>query len=207
LFWAKGGVDLLKHVVGLRYTELGKSNVVDGPLLIICNHQSTFETLLLPVLFPKATFVCKIELARIPVFGWCLKHYPMIMIDRAAGPRALARLRAQSEAAVKNGFSVAIFPEGTRKSVDEDVAFLRGVEYLYKTLNIPVLPIVLNSGLFWGRGLPIKNHGVVTISYLPMIRPGLDAEEFRQTAESQMNAEKRRLGETVGSGERIDAPG
>jgi 1-acyl-sn-glycerol-3-phosphate acyltransferase len=207
LFWAKGVIVLLRRVVGMRFTEVGRSNIIAGPLLIVCNHQSTFETFVLPLLFPDATFVCKIELTRIPVFGWCLKKYPMIIVDRSAGAKALVQLRAQSEAAVRKGMSVVIFPEGTRKSVGEELKFRRGVEYLYKSLAIPVLPIVVNSGLLWGPDQPVKQSGVVTISYLPAIKPGLSANDFIRTAESQMGAEKDRLVEAPKSQARINAFG
>jgi 1-acyl-sn-glycerol-3-phosphate acyltransferase len=193
LFWARGCIYLLRHIVGLNFREIGRENVVDRPMLIISNHQSTFETLALPVLFPNATFVAKAELTRIPAFGWCLKNYPMILIDRSAGTRSIVQIQRAARAAIDQGLSVVIFPEGTRKSVSENFDSRRGAEFLYKTLNVPVLPIAINSGLFWGRGMPFKHRGIITISYLPVIEPGMDVEEFRAKIQRNINAEKQRL--------------
>jgi len=97
LFWARGTLYLLHRVVGLDFIEIGRENVADRPMLIVCNHQSVFETIALPMLLPNATFVSKIELTRIPIFGWCLKKYPMILIDRAAGARAIFRQRDEDD--------------------------------------------------------------------------------------------------------------
>ena len=207
IFWAHGIIVLLHYIVGIKYKEVGAENIPPGPLLIICNHQSAFETFLLPVLFRSAVIVAKIELARIPVVGWCLKHYPMIMIDRSAGAGALAQLRREAEAAVKNGHSVLIFPEGTRKSVGEEIVFQRGVEYLYKALSMPVLPVVVNSGLLWGRDRLMRRSGTVTVSYLPIIPSGLDTREFKRIAESRMNLEKNRLAGATAHDALVDAVG
>jgi 1-acyl-sn-glycerol-3-phosphate acyltransferase len=190
--WARGLLWGLRRIVGLRHVERGRENIPSGPCLIIANHQSAWETVALAVMFPAASFVSKQETARIPIVGWFLKNYPMIMVDRGGGGNAIRQLIVDSRAVLAEGRSVIIFPEGTRKSISERVVFKRGAEVLYAELNTPVLPIALNSGLFWTRD-GSKCPGTITLSYLPPILPGLSGEEFRQQAQTLLEAEKDRL--------------
>ena len=96
----------------------------------------------------------------------------MIMVDRGGGGSAIRQLVADGRAVLADGRSIIIFPEGTRKTVSERVAFKRGTEVLYSELGAPVLPIALNSGVFWTRD-GSKCPGPITLSFLPPILPGL----------------------------------
>jgi 1-acyl-sn-glycerol-3-phosphate acyltransferase len=189
--WARGILAGLKWLVGLSYAERGQQNIPDEPCLIVANHQSTWETLAFLILFPDVAIVAKRELLTIPVFSWFLRNSPMILIDRESGSKAVRKMVDESRAALDQGRSVLIFPEGTRKRVSEPVAFKRGVELLYAKLDRVVLPVALNSGDFWGPGLPVKRAGTIAVSYLSPIEPGLPGNEFTRRAEQLLEAEKR----------------
>ena len=102
-------------------------------------------------------------------------------------------MTAQSRAAMAEGRSVLIFPEGTRTPVGKPVSFKRGVELLYRTLEAPVVPVALDSGRFWPLGSRLKAPGVITVSLLSPIPPGLPAAEFARRAESMIETEKAAL--------------
>lgn len=188
--WVRGVLLLLSGVVGLRYALQGWEHVLNTPTLIIANHQATWETLAALVLFPDVAIVAKRELLRIPVMGWYLKHSPMIVIDRGEASKALREMAVQSRAAVATGRSVLIFPEGTRKAPGASVEFKRGVELLYRTLGVPVLPVVVNSGCFWPLRRAPKRPGTISVCCLPPIQPGLTAEAFTRTAENLIQQQK-----------------
>ncbi len=188
--WVRGVLFGLKHVVGLRYVEKGRDMIPAEPCLIVCNHQSTWETLAALVLFPDVAIVAKQELLRIPIIGWYIRKSPMIIIDRESGSKALKVMLNQSREALAAGRSVLVFPQGTRMDEMEPIRFRRGVELLYSTLGAPVLPVVVNSGKFWGSGRLSKRGGAITVSYLPPIQPGMSAELFVRTAEAQMEDER-----------------
>lgn len=192
--WARGVLALLAAVVGVRYVVRGAHHRPPGPCLIVVNHQSTWETLAALVLFPDVAIVAKRELLRIPVMGWYLKHSPMIVIDREEGSKALRQMTEAGRAALAGGRSVLIFPEGTRRPVGVPVRFKRGVALLYRSLAVAVLPVALDSGRFWGRGLWTKAPGTIRVSMLPPIAPGVDAAEFIHAAEAAIGAEKAALG-------------
>ncbi|MHB0953448.1 MAG: lysophospholipid acyltransferase family protein [Allorhizobium sp.] len=191
--WVRGVLSALKHVVRLDYVETGRDLIPAEPCLIVCNHQSTWETLAFLVLFPDVAIVAKQELLRIPIISWYLRKSPMIIIDRETGSKALKIMLNQSREALVGGRSVLLFPEGTRMKELEPIQFKRGVELLYAKLGVPVLPVVVNSGKYWGPGRSGKRSGTITVSYLPSIPPGMPAELFVRKAEAQMEAERSRL--------------
>ncbi len=187
--WVRGVLALLAGVVGLRYGLRGGSGFPQAPCLIIANHQSTWETLAALVLFPDVAVVAKRELLRIPVLGWYLRHSAMIIIDRDEGSKALRAMAARSREALAEGRSVLIFPEGTRKKVGEPIEFRRGVELLYRSLEAPVAPVVVNSGSFWPLGHEPKRPGRITVSILTSIPPGLNAAHFATATAALMQSE------------------
>ncbi|KAF0120521.1 MAG: 1-acyl-sn-glycerol-3-phosphate acyltransferase [Xanthobacteraceae bacterium] len=192
--WVSGALGLLRAVVGLGHVEIGRENRPAGPCLIVCNHQSTWETMALIKLFPDVVIVAKEELLRIPVFGWYLRKSPMITIDRELGTQAMRRMVEGAKLALGEGRQVLLFPEGTRKGPDEPISFKRGVELLYGRLDVPVLPVVVNSGRFWGIGGGPKRAGTISLSCLPTIPPGLKAGEMMARAEHAMEEERLRIG-------------
>ena len=190
--WARGVLLGLNWLVGLTYAEQGQHNIPEEPCLIIANHQSTWETLAFLALFPDVAIVAKQELLTIPVFSWFLRKSPMILIDRESGSKAVRKMVDESRAALAGGRSVLIFPEGTRKGVSEPIAFKRGVELLYAKLDRVVLPVALNSGHFWGPDRPFKRSGIISVSYLDPIPPGLPGNEFTRRVEQLLEVERRR---------------
>lgn len=191
--WARGMLAQLAWIVGLTFRQEGRSHIPDAPCLIICNHQSIWETVAALVLFPDVAIIAKQELLGIPILSWFLRRSPMIVVDREGAGRTLRKMVDQSVSALAAGRSVLIFPEGTRKRPNELVVFKRGVALLYKALGVSVLPVVVNSGRFWGLGKNAKRSGVITISYLATIEPGLEPSEFASLCERLMQAEKVRL--------------
>jgi 1-acyl-sn-glycerol-3-phosphate acyltransferase len=191
--WARGTLFGLRTIVGLSFRERGRHNIPDEPCLVVANHQSTWETIALLVLIPDVAIVAKKELLKIPVFRWYLHHSQMIPIDRETGASALRKMAEQGRAALANGRSVLIFPEGTRKSTSDRVEFKRGVEFLYAILNARALPVAVNSGRFWGVEQRYKRPGTINVSYLPPISPGEPGTLFTLKAQALLEAEKRVL--------------
>lgn len=190
--WARGVLATLRVVVGLEHAEIGSCS--ETPCLIISNHQSAWETLAFLVMVPDVAIIAKKELLSVPVLGWYLRRSPMIIIDRASGAKSFSIMLAESRRALSNGRSVLIFPEGSRKPPDEPVKFKRGAGLLYAHLGVPALPVALNSGSYWsGLGAAPKSPGRITVSYLPVIQPGLTDTDFTKLAETMIEQERRRI--------------
>jgi len=192
--WAGGIMFLMKYVVGLDYREHGRQNIPEGPCIIACNHQSLWETADLCVIFPDASIVAKKELRKLPLVGWFLERYPMILVDRSAGRQALRQMNDEARRAIGEGRKVLIFPQGTRQAVDEPMTFQpAGIAALYTNLGVPVLPVAHDSGMFWGKKTLMIHSGVITLSYLPPIPPGLDRKVFQAQVERVIAEEASRL--------------
>jgi len=72
--------------------------------------------------------------------------------------------------------------------------FHPGVAAIYKTANVPTLPVALNSGLFWGRrSIGMKRPGTITLEFLPPIDPGLERNEFMDRLQTSINTATDRL--------------
>ena len=192
-FWIAGSLWLLKVCVGLTVREIGAENIPAEPVLFAAKHQSAWETLYLSWRLNHPAFVLKKELLLIPLFGWFLARAGMIAIDRSGKAAALKRMVADAKAVLAQGRPVIIFPEGTRVAPGARRPYQPGIAALYNQLAVPVVPVALNSGLFWGRKAILKKQGVITIEYLPPIPPGLDRKTFMRELENRIEGAADRL--------------
>ncbi len=176
----------LDRICGLRYTVEGREHIPSGACVILCKHQSTWETYALPRIFAQPlTWVCKRELLRIPFFGWGLAMTEPVAIDRSAGRRALDQLVEQGMQRLKDGRAVVIFPEGTRVAQGEKRRYAIGGALLAEKSGYPVLPIAHNAGKFWPRGSFINYPGTIRVVIGPVIASaGKSAAEINAQAEA-----------------------
>lgn len=192
-FWIRFVLAWLKLTVGLTHRVIGLENLPEGPAIIASKHQSSWETMSYTVLFDDAAIVLKRELLFIPVVGWAMARAGNIAVERGDGAKALRGLIRQAKARVEAGRSLLIFPEGTRVALDAERPYQVGVAALYRQLGVPVVPVALNSGLFWGRRRFVKRRGTITVEILPAIPPGLDREVFMATLRERTETATARL--------------
>ena len=176
--WIRFVLGWLSLTCGLTHRVTGLENLPAGPAIIASKHQSSWETMSYTLLFDDAAIVLKRELLFIPIVGWAMARAGNIAVERGEGARALRGLLRQARAKVAEGRSILIFPEGTRVAVGDERPYQVGTAALYRQLGVPVVPVALNSGLFWGRRKFIKWPGVIDVEILPPIAPGLGREEF-----------------------------
>jgi len=195
--WAVLWVDFilwwLRLTCGLRYRMTGMENLPKGPVIIACKHQSSWETLAFTKLFPDSAIVLKRELLFIPVVGWAMARAGNIAVARGDGAQALRGLMRQARAILGEGRSILIFPEGTRVAVGMENPYQVGVAALYRQLGVPVVPVALNSGLFWGRRKWVKRPGRITVEVLEPIAPGLARTAFMATLRARIEVATARL--------------
>lgn len=184
--WAAMVLKLLGWCVGLRHEVRGREHLPAGPAIIAMKHQSAWDTFAVPVVFGDAAIVLKKELMLVPFYGWYLWKAGMIAIDRKAGAGALRSLVAGASRAIAQGRSIVIFPEGTRIAPGTHRPYQPGVAALYRQLGLPVVPVALNSGLFWGRRHFLKRPGRIVLEILPPIPPGLDRRALMAALEERI---------------------
>ncbi|TAN47016.1 MAG: 1-acyl-sn-glycerol-3-phosphate acyltransferase, partial [Rhodospirillales bacterium] len=150
-FWIRIMLWLLRQVAGLSHEFKGLEHLPQGPFLIAAKHQSAWDTLIFHLLLPDPAFILKKELLTIPLFGWYLAHHGMIAIDRGAGAGALKKMLREAQKALERGSIPVVFPEGTRTAPGDSLPYHPGIAALYADLKVPVVPVALNSGVFWRR--------------------------------------------------------
>jgi 1-acyl-sn-glycerol-3-phosphate acyltransferase len=197
-YWSRSSLILAKYIAGLDAEFRGRENIRPGALLIAPKHQSIWETFAILQFFDDFSFVLKRELTWIPFFGWYLYRADQIAINRAKGSTALGQVVEGARARFAAGRQVFIFPEGTRRPVGAPPAYKYGVAHVYAETGAPLLPVALNSGVFWPRRSFIRRPGKVLVEFLPVIEPGLDAATaLKEIADRIETATNRLVAESL----------
>jgi 1-acyl-sn-glycerol-3-phosphate acyltransferase len=185
---------MVRHILGIRHRVVGAENIPAVPCVILCKHQSAWETFALQQVFRLTSFVYKRELHWLPFFGWGLWLMPFVAIDRGAGKEALNQVASRGKERLADGYSVVIFPEGTRVAPGHKKRFKVGGAWLASQAGVPAVPVALDSGECWRRQAFLKTPGLVTMSIGPAIDPaGLKPEEINARAEAWIESEMRRI--------------
>lgn len=183
--WGKVNLRALESICGLSYRVQGEENLSSSTCIVLCKHQSAWETIALRALLPpENAWVLKRELLWVPVFGWALAAYRPITIDRNNVRRSLQKLLDQGKHRLEKGHWIVIFPEGTRVASGQRQHYSRGGAILAQKTGYPVLPIAHNAGVFWRRRAIEKHPGEITLVIgKPLDPTGLSATEITRRIE------------------------
>ncbi len=193
LYWIHSHILALRLLAGIKTDVAGEENIPPGPCIIASKHMSDWDIFALLPGARRPAFIAKKELMDIPFFGQAAMAFDTIRIDRSLGGDAIPMMLADAQKALDRGARIIIFPEGTRKAPLDPYDYRYGVVRLYEGLNVPVVPVALNSGLFWGRNSLLLWPGTARARFLPAIPPGLPVEEFRRRLIESIEGETNRL--------------
>ena len=171
--WISGIFILLKYICNITHEIQGIENIPSEAVLVASKHQSAFETFALFYYLPKAIFIHKKQLFFIPIFGQYLKKINMISIDRKGGASTMRLMLKQTKEKVLHGFSIIIFPEGTRRKPGAKPDYKSGFIGIYNEMKTQILPVAVNSGKCWPKHTFIKKPGKIIIKFLPPIKSHL----------------------------------
>ncbi len=167
-----------------------EGDIPQGSVLFAIKHESAYETMLVLSLFDRPATVMKRELRKLPVWGWVAERQGSIFVDRHAGSAALGELLTRGAEARADGRPVVIFPEGTRVLPGQTPPLAAGFAGLYKVLQMPVVPVAIDSGRLWPRGL-VKHPGSITMRFGVPLPPGLPRDEIEARVHTAINALNR----------------
>lgn len=185
-----------RYVLGLKLELRGLEHLPEGSHYIIAGkHQSAYETLKIPFMarLKHPVIVLKKELIYLPGWGFYPPRMGLIAIDRASGPQALQQMIAGARKGFARGRPLSLFPEGTRKALGAPPDYKPGVAKIYRDLQVPVVPMALNSGVFWGRNEFFKRGGTVVFEFLPALPAGMPPLKMMAELEAQVEAATARL--------------
>jgi 1-acyl-sn-glycerol-3-phosphate acyltransferase len=183
--WARFNLWWLDKTCRLSYQVSGEENIPTTNAIILCKHQSAWETLALQRIFPPQIWLLKRELLWIPFFGWGLAMLEPIAIDRKSGKKAMRQLLEQGVARLQAGRWVVIFPEGTRIAPGKKGRYAPGGALLAESSGYPVVPVAHNAGEFWPRRGFLKQPGIIQVIIGPVIvSKGKSAAEINAAVET-----------------------
>jgi len=191
--WALGALWLAKKICGITYEVRGEQYRTHLPCIYASKHQSAWDTVVFLVLLKRPAYVLKRSLLRIPLWGWYLWRMQMIAIDRSAGASAMKHMIKQAKAALHDDRQIVIYPEGTRMRPNTAPNYHPGTTALYSFLHVPVMPVALNSGYYWGKDAFLKRPGKIILEFLPPIAPGMEKAEFSALLEKTIETASQKL--------------
>lgn len=191
--WAWVMLNGAQPLAGLTWDVKGLENLPHEPCIFACKHQSAWDTGVFYLAAHDPAYILKQQLLSIPLFGWYIARGGAIAIDRKAGASALKKMISGTKDRIARGQNVVIFPEGTRAHPGTPGTYHPGIAALYKATGAPVVPVALNSGLFWPRRSFLKRPGCITIEFLPAIEKGLDRKAFMAELQSRVEGATNQL--------------
>jgi 1-acyl-sn-glycerol-3-phosphate acyltransferase len=197
--WCRVNLWGARTICGIHWRVDGVENVppeaTRTPHIVLSKHSSTWETLSLTQYFPNLAYVAKKELLSIPFFGWGFALASPITIDRKAGVDAMQQIAAQGRERFKQGFWIAIYPEGTRIRAGTRAKYKTGGARLAIMMNVGIVPVAHNAGYLWPKGVFGKKPGTITMTIGKPISPaGKEPLALMQEVEAWIEGEVARLG-------------
>lgn len=190
---ARASLWALRWIVGLEIEVRGREHLPPPPYLVAAKHQSAWDTFALIPLFHDPALVMKAELGLIPLYGWFSIKFGHILVRRGRAAAALKQLIRDARDRASEGREILIFPEGTRRAPGAPADYKPGVVALYEGLELPCVPLALNSGLFWPRRALMRYCGTVVVEILPPLPPGMARAAFKRQLQDQIEGAALRL--------------
>ena len=178
--WIRTNHWLLKTIVGTDYEIEGLEYLPDGAYIIAPKHQSFWDTYALLPHLDDPFYILKRELTWIPLFGWYVMKMRMVPINRGSRSKVMPEVMRLTREEMRQGRQLIIYPEGTRRPVGAEPQYRFGIAKIYAEMNVPVVPIAMNPGLFWPRRQFLRYPGMIHVRILPPIEPGLEPEAFME---------------------------
>lgn len=182
IMWNHFALFIAKHIAGIHYNIIGLENIPkDTAYVVLCKHQSTWETIFTQIYFKPLSTVLKKSLLRIPFFGWGLALLRPIAIDRSKPRDAIRLVHREGIARLKENINVLIFPEGTRTKAGSVGNYARSGAEIACAAGMPVLPVAHNAGFFWPVPQWLKNPGCITVVIgKPIATEGRNSKELTE---------------------------
>ena len=188
-------VILMRLILNTQVNFHGVENLKKAEKFFVASaHQSMFETFVLQIPLDGPIFILKKELLKIPLFGWYLRKIGAIEIIRETTTKENLDFFDKVKNKINNeNRPLLIFPQGTRVKPSEQVPFKKGVGRIYDKLNLPCVPVALDSGKVWPKNSFIKYPGNINVSFLEPVMPGKNKDEFIKEIENKIYSEIKKF--------------
>ena len=169
----------LRVFAGVKTEARRKDRLPRGSYIIAAKHQSWGDGFMVYPEIDNLAFVTGDHLERFPLVGGILRKLGAVVIDTCGGGERKAASLAEGMARIKQeGRHILIYPEGHLAPVDYHFRYKAGVWHMQEAMQVPVVPVATNLGLFWAQEEHKKTPGEAIIEFLEPIPPGLDKDSF-----------------------------
>ncbi|MEO9970532.1 MAG: 1-acyl-sn-glycerol-3-phosphate acyltransferase [Hyphomonadaceae bacterium] len=185
----------LRFIAGIRTSAYGHEHLPEtGAYIVAAKHQSWGDGFMSYSEIPGLVFVTGDHLEKLPLLGGIIKKLGAIVIDTCGGGHRKAASLSEGIARTKaNGDRVLIYPEGHLAPVDHKMRYKAGVWHMYEEMQVAVVPVATNLGLFWAQTEHKKTKGHGVIEFLEPIQPGLAKDEFMVLLETRIETRTAEL--------------
>ena len=198
--WAWISLWMQYLIIGTRCEFRGVENIPKtGGFILASKHQSSWETYTIVPFLSDPSYILKRELMYVPIFGWFAWKMKVISVNRGKKNKALKQMNKIAKQQYEDGRQIVIYPEGTRKFINDEPSYKYGITHMYTNMNARVLPAALNSGLFWPRRGWMLHKGTCVLEFLPVIEPGLKPKVFTEKLQSVIEDKTNELIEEAAS--------
>jgi 1-acyl-sn-glycerol-3-phosphate acyltransferase len=155
------GTQIRKRTFGKQFLDYSK------PAILIANHSSFLDTMIMLMHHPKAVIMVKEWVYKSPLYGWVIRYANYLFMEE--GPEANIQ---QARQLVNDGYSIIIFPEGTRSADGKIHRFHKGAFFLAEQLNLAIQPVFIHgAGYVSPKNELVIKHGPVNVSIQRRIEP------------------------------------
>ncbi|MEL6774712.1 MAG: lysophospholipid acyltransferase family protein [Pseudomonadota bacterium] len=178
---------LLRWMTGIRIDVRGA--VPDYPCIVAAKHQSQLDVYILFRALPHPRFIMKASLARVPIFGFYTRRVGCIAVERGRpgeATRALGLLQAAEQAAGGDIGQIVVYPQGTRIAPGAAAPYKRGAAIFAEALDLPIVPVAVNTGVFWSRDGRLAGPGTAVVSFLEPLPRSLVGEDALGSLEQRI---------------------
>ncbi len=187
-------LNIIKSICKIDHEIEFLEKLPKGPAIILANHQSFWDNIIMPYIFPMQSWVIKKELYNVPFFGLGLRLVEPIAIDRSDNLSVNQILNMGAEK-LSDGLWVVMFPEATRLKPGKRVKLKPAGVKLAQMNNVPIVLMVHNAGMFWPKGFWVRKPGTiqVKIGHVIRVKPEDDVRVITEQIGEWMNTEKDKL--------------
>ncbi len=195
MYWNAFALFAAKHIAGINYNVIGLENIPKGtPYVVLCKHQSAWETIFTQIYFKPISTILKRELLRIPFFGWGLALLKPIAIDRSNPRAAIRQVHKEGVERIQEGISLLVFPEGTRIPAGKIGNYARGGAEIACVTGAPILPVAHNAGELWPVSKILKTPGTLTVVIgKPIPTAGRNSKELTDEVKTWIENEIQKM--------------
>ncbi|HCL4548421.1 1-acyl-sn-glycerol-3-phosphate acyltransferase [Clostridium botulinum] len=190
-----GWANFIVNGIGIKVNKKGLENVPDGPCLFVGNHQGLLDVpVIVSSLDRYVGFVAKKEMLKLKILTYWMKEMKCVFMDRQ-NVRAAVKTINEGVENLKNGYSMLIFPEGTRSRGENLGEFKKGSMKLGIKAGVPIVPIAINGtyNVLEANGRKIKAADVDLIICPPIYPNELSKEEQNNLSQTIKDIIQREL--------------